>query len=94
MRTIQAFKKLAAYQSLHLNFKKLEKYFNQGAQKIISEEGDVFNFPGLKMTEQTEESIAILNVKSPKIVIAGSGMSNGGRIIHHEKNYLDDVNVS
>jgi metallo-beta-lactamase family protein len=33
---------------------------------------------------------AILNVPSPKIVIAGSGMSNGGRILHHEKNYLPD----
>ena len=33
--------------------------------------------------------IAIPN-KNPKIIIAGSGMSNGGRIIHHEINYLPD----
>ena len=25
-------------------------------------------------------------------MIAGSGMSNGGRIVHHEKNYLPDPN--
>ncbi len=26
----------------------------------------------------------------PKIVVAGSGMSNGGRILHHEMRYLPD----
>ena len=29
---------------------------------------------------------------SPKVIIAGSGMSSGGRIVHHEKNYLPDPN--
>ena len=32
---------------------------------------------------------AVLN---PKVVIAGSGMSSGGRIVHHEINYLPDPN--
>jgi metallo-beta-lactamase family protein len=31
-----------------------------------------------------------MDVPDPKIVIAGSGMSTGGRVIHHEKNYLPD----
>jgi len=41
---------------------------------------------------ETEESKAILQVSPPKIIIAGSGMSNGGRILHHEKNYLPNKN--
>jgi metallo-beta-lactamase family protein len=49
-----------------------------------------FNLPGLKMTLTTEESRAITEVKPPKIIIAGSGMSHGGRIVHHEKLYLSD----
>ncbi len=69
-------------------YEKYEKYFNEKAKKIIATGNDLFNFPGLKMTNETEESKAILHVPSPKIIIAGSGMSNGGRIIHHEKNYL------
>jgi metallo-beta-lactamase family protein len=69
-------------------YKKYEKYFNPQALKIIKGGDDIFDFIGLKMTNETEESKAILNVPNPKIVMAGSGMSNGGRILHHEKNYL------
>lgn len=69
-------------------YSKYEKYFNKKAKDIIATGNDLFDFPGLKMTMQTEESKAILRSPDPKIVIAGSGMSNGGRIIHHEKNYL------
>jgi len=67
---------------------KHEKYFNIKALSIIASGDDLFNFPGLKSTVETEESKAILYVPAPKIIIAGSGMSNGGRILHHEKNYL------
>lgn len=34
----------------------------------------------------------INTVPNPKIVIAGSGMSTGGRIVHHERHYLPDPN--
>jgi metallo-beta-lactamase family protein len=71
---------------------KYEKYFNETAKKIIATGNNLFEFPGLKKTLETEESKAILHVPNPKIIIAGSGMSNGGRIIHHEKNYLPDAN--
>ncbi len=69
-------------------YRKYEKYFNPQAIKIIKGGDDIFNFIGLRMTPDTEDSKAILNVPSPKIIMAGSGMSNGGRILHHEKNYL------
>jgi metallo-beta-lactamase family protein len=47
-----------------------------------------FVFPGLILTETIEESMAIHSVEGPKIVIAGSGMMNGGRIKHHLKHLL------
>ncbi len=50
----------------------------------------LFDFPGLKMTMATDESKAINNVPNPKIIIAGSGMMAGGRIMHHLKRYLKD----
>ena len=73
-------------------YQKYEKYFNPTALRIIKGGDDVFNFIGLKMTEDTEESKAILQAPDPKIIMAGSGMSNGGRILHHEKNYLPYAN--
>ena len=69
-------------------YKKYEKYFNPIALKIIKGGDDIFDFLGFKMTKETDESKAILDVKPPKIIMAGSGMSNGGRILHHEINYL------
>lgn len=71
---------------------KYGKYFNATAKKIIATGDKLFNFPGLKETLETEESKAILDIPPPKIIIAGSGMSNGGRILHHEKNYLPGKN--
>ncbi len=75
--------KLTAVYKKHMNV------FNETAQKALSHD-DIFTFPGLKITLATEESKEILRAPNPKIVIAGSGMSNGGRIIHHELNYLPD----
>ncbi len=71
---------------------KYERYFNPTAQKIIATGDKLFSFPGLVETMETQESKDILHVPNPKIIMAGSGMSNGGRIIHHEKNYLPDAN--
>ncbi|MES2087788.1 MAG: MBL fold metallo-hydrolase [Patescibacteria group bacterium] len=51
-------------------------------------EHDIFKFPRLKYTPHSEESKAILHAPAPKIILAGSGMSHGGRILHHEVNYL------
>ena len=65
-------------------------YFNETAKKLIASGDELFDFPGLRKTPETEESKGILDVPPPKIIIAGSGMSNGGRILHHEKNYLPD----
>jgi metallo-beta-lactamase family protein len=42
----------------------------------------------LHLTPGVEESMAINNIKSGAIIIAGSGMCNGGRIVHHLKRNL------
>ncbi len=72
-------------------YKEHEADFNEQTQKMISEGEEIFSFPGLKLTLAPEDSKAILDVPPPKIIIAGSGNSMGGRILHHEKNYLSDA---
>ena len=71
-------------------YKKHESYFNTETKNIAKSGDDILNFPGLHLTLTTEQSKEINDVKPPKVVIAGSGMSNGGRILHHELRYLPD----
>ncbi len=73
-------------------YRKYSQYFNPFARIQIKEGDDIFNFPGLKSTLLTDESKEISNEDNPKIIIAGSGMSNGGRILHHEAKFLPDPN--
>lgn len=54
---------------------------------LISQGKDPFHFPGLEFTPTVEQSRAI-NQKNRIIVIAGSGMCQGGRILHHLKHNL------
>lgn len=56
---------------------------------ILSEpDCDFFSFPGLRETLTVEESKKINDLPSPKLVIAGSGMMTGGRILHHLRREL------
>jgi metallo-beta-lactamase family protein len=73
-------------------FKRFKEYFNENAQKAMNNEEGLFDFPGLHETLKSEESKMISAVVNPKVVIAGSGMSAGGRIVHHEMHYLPDPN--
>jgi metallo-beta-lactamase family protein len=52
---------------------------------------DPFRFPGLRMVEEGKESNGIKEISGPKVIIAGSGMMSGGRILRHAQRYLPDV---
>ncbi len=73
-------------------YKKHSEYFNKKTAYLMDSGEDIFKFPQLKTTHSVEESKAINEVPQPKIIIAGSGMSHGGRIVHHELRYLSDPN--
>ncbi len=71
-------------------YRKYQKYFNHETSAVIRSGDDILNFPGLRFTLSTEQSKEINNAPAPKIVIAGSGMMQGGRILHHAIRYLPD----
>lgn len=73
-------------------YKKYESWFNENIQGVIKSGDDIFNFKGLVKTPTPEESKGINGDTRPKVIIAGSGMSNGGRILYHEEKYLPDPN--
>ena len=49
-----------------------------------------FEFPNLRYTKTTEESIAINKYQFPKVIISSSGMATAGRVRHHLKHNLWD----
>jgi len=65
-------------------------YFDAESLALIRKGDAIFDFPGLKFTLTTQQSKEINDVKGSKVIIAGSGMSQGGRILHHEMRYLSD----
>jgi len=52
------------------------------------ENGGMPMLPNLKLTRSPEDSMAINHIRSGAIIIAGSGMCTGGRIVHHLKHNL------
>lgn len=73
-------------------YKKYASYFKANVREHIETGDTIFKFPQLQMTLSSDESKAIAGQSKRKIVMAGSGMLNGGRILHHAKHYLPDPN--
>jgi metallo-beta-lactamase family protein len=71
-------------------YKRYPQYYDEEALALIGSGDDIFSFPGLDFTYTTRQSKQIDHVPPPKVIIAGSGMSHGGRIMHHELHYLSD----
>ncbi len=70
-----------------------EKYggeYRQEIRELMVRHPNLFRFKRLKFTESVEDSKHINDVPPPKVIIAGSGMMTGGRILHHARRYLQD----
>lgn len=67
-----------------------KEFFKQEVQGELAKEHDIFRFPMLTQTLSREESEQIIEAPAPKIIMAGAGMSHGGRIGRWEQKYLPD----
>ena len=63
--------------------------YDEEATRLRLENGGMPLLPNLTLSRSPDDSMAINRIRSGAIVIAGSGMCNGGRIIHHLKHNLD-----
>ncbi len=72
-------------------FKHYENMFNAEMQGHKKHGDNLFHFSNLHITESQQESQAINRIDGPKIIIAGSGMIAGGRVIHHVRQHLSDA---
>ena len=71
-------------------YKSSPNLFNDKVREQIKNGDSIFSFPRLEYTTSTSESNNIERIRGAKIILAGSGMSVGGRVINHEMNYLPD----
>jgi metallo-beta-lactamase family protein len=71
-------------------FEHYRSLMREEIQEKFSKGDNIFSFPGLHMSHTRDESMEINDIPGPKIVIAGSGMLQGGRVVHHVKRYLDN----
>lgn len=71
-------------------YRRYTAYLKPEVRAQIEQGDDIFDFPKLSFTRTVADSSEIASVRGAKIIIAGSGMSHGGRILEHEKRFLED----
>jgi metallo-beta-lactamase family protein len=64
------------------------------AARLFREGRDPLALPGLHFTREKAESVALNNVRSGAIIMAGAGMATGGRVRHHLKHNISRAECS
>ena len=65
-------------------------YLDKETRQAINKGDSPFGFLNLKFIRDQKESKALNADKRPMIIIAGSGMCESGRILHHLQNNIED----
>lgn len=73
-------------------YAKHPEVYNEEARKMIAAGGKPLEYPGMTFIGSPEESMALNDTPGPMIIIAASGMCEGGRVLHHLKHCLGDPN--
>lgn len=55
---------------------------------LFADGRDPFSLPGLHFTRETAQSMALNRISAGAVILAGSGMCTGGRVVHHLKHNL------
>lgn len=69
-------------------YERFVSLLDEEAQRRWKGPAHPLRLPNLRLITRSEDSIAINRLEGPLIVIAGSGMCNGGRILHHLRHRL------
>jgi len=62
--------------------------YDDETKKLFADGHDPFDFPALHFTHEAADSMALNNIHSGALIMAGSGMCTGGRVRHHLKKNL------
>lgn len=71
-------------------FRNNAQVFDEETKDFILKGDNPLDFPNLRFTRSTQDSMALNSNKTPKVIISASGMCEAGRIRHHLKHGLWD----
>jgi metallo-beta-lactamase family protein len=71
-------------------YAKHRECYDDDASDILRQGIDPMKFPGLQFVESVDQSKALNEEPGPMVVIAASGMCEGGRVLHHLKHTVGD----
>jgi len=71
-------------------FRKHSECYDEEARRYLEKSEDPFGFFRLKYVRDVNESKALNDLHGPFLVLAASGMCEGGRILHHLRNTIED----
>jgi len=71
-------------------FRKHAECFDDETREYLLKGEDPFGFDSLRYVPEASGSKALNDLRGPFIIISASGMCEGGRILHHLKNNIED----
>ena len=74
-------------------YEKHDDIFDDEAKRLWASRRQPLRLPNLRVTESVDESQALNHEEGGVVIIAGSGMCNGGRIRHHLRHNLGRENA-
>jgi metallo-beta-lactamase family protein len=75
-------------------FRRHPECFDADTYKTFTSEGDPFAARYIRYVSSVQESQQLNSMKGPCVIIAASGMCEGGRVLHHLKHAIqDEANV-
>ncbi len=66
-------------------------YFDEETRALLRNNDGPFDFPDVRYIEDVEESKRLNFLNEPGIIIAPSGMCEGGRVLHHLRHSIGDT---
>lgn len=74
-------------------YKQYSNYFDEESKKLFNKKKDIFYFNNFKIAKKRGDQDMFFKYKGPKLIMAGSGMCEGGRIMNYLKKYLPIKNT-
>jgi metallo-beta-lactamase family protein len=71
-------------------FRKHPECYDEETYRTFTSEGDPFAARYIRYVSSPDESKRLNNLKGPCVIIASSGMCEGGRVVHHLKHAIQD----